>query len=344
MTKTSLHLRDSRRSRAAFTLIELLVVIAVIGILIALLLPAVQQAREAARRSQCQNHLKQISLATVQFEETNGAFPPARIQPRPTEPDPLLQCGGEEPTWLIRILPWLDAEPLHSQWDLYDPFRLHNEEQRNANLSVFVCPTRRSADAIGKRLFSIAGTTTTTTLPCGCPITVTNGGTTEELTGAVGDYAGNHGDLSPGAWGSPNDLWFGGNGTGVIISSRAECMSDKPVNWVDRIRIADITDGTSNTFLAGELHVPAKRLGEFPENPPMYDGDYFGSASRIGGPAMRLGLGSTDTAASALAFGSWHEGICHFAFCDGSVRGINSRISTRTLGYLCNRHDSEVIQ
>ena len=183
MTRTSSAMKDFRHERAAFTLIELLVVIAVIGVLIALLLPAVQQAREAARRSQCQNHLKQISQATVQFEETNKAFPPARIQPRPTEPDPLLQCGGEEPTWLIRILPWLDAEPLHSQWNLYDPFRLHNEEQRNANLSVFVCPTRRSADAIGKRLFSIAGTTTTVTLPCGCPITVTNGGTTEELSG-----------------------------------------------------------------------------------------------------------------------------------------------------------------
>lgn len=344
MIKSRTDLKKCHQPSAGFTVIELLVVIAVIGVLVALLLPAVQQAREAARRSQCQNHLKQISLATVQFEETNKAFPPARIQPRPIEPDPLLQCGGEEPTWLIRILPWLDAEPLHSQWDLYNPFRLHDEEQRNANLSVFVCPTRRSSDAIGKRVFSIAGTTTTVTLPCGCPITVTNGGTTEELTGAVGDYAGNHGDLSPGAWGSPNDLWFGGNGTGVIISSRAECMSDQPVNWVDRIRIADITDGTSNTFLAGELHVLAGWLGQFPENPPMYDGDYFGSASRIGGPAMRLSLGSTDTAASALAFGSWHEGICNFAFCDGSVRGVNSRISTRTLGYLCNRHDSEVIQ
>lgn len=333
------------QARAGFTIIELLVVIAVIGVLIALLLPAVQQVREAARQSQCQNHLKQISLAAGQFEEIHNAFPPARIQPRPNEPEPAFQCGGEEPTWLIRILPWLDAASLHGEWDLYDPFRLHTDEQRNANLPVFVCPTRRSmSDAIGKRLFSIAGSVTTVTLPCGCPITVTNGGSTEELTGAVGDYAGNHGDLSPGAWGSPNDLWFGGNGTGVIISSRAECKVDEPVDWIDRIRMRDITDGSSNTFLVGELHVPAGRLGEFPENPPMHDGDYFGSASRIGGPAMPLARGSTDTSASALSFGSWHEGICNFAFCDGSVRAVNSRISTRTLGYLCNRHDNEIIQ
>lgn len=333
------------RARAGFTVIELLVVLAVIGVLIALLLPAVQQTRESARRSQCQNHLKQIALATVQFEEINGAFPPARIQPRPNETDPALECGGEEPTWLIRILPWLDAASQYSQWELYNPFRLHDDAQRNANLAVFLCPTRRSmSQAIGKRTFSISGTVTTITLPCGCPLTVTKGGTQEEVTGAVGDYAGNHGDLSPGAWGSSTDLWFGGNGTGVIISSRAQCLNDQPVNWIDRIRNADITDGASNTFLAGELHVRAGKLGEFPENPPMYDGDYFGAASRIGGPTMPLALGSRDTTASMLAFGSWHEGICNFALCDGSVRAVNSRVSTRTLGYLCNRHDNEVIQ
>jgi prepilin-type N-terminal cleavage/methylation domain-containing protein len=146
--------KKCRQPSAGFTVLELLVVIAVIGILVALLLPAVQQAREAARRSQCQNHLKQISLATVQFEETNKAFPPARIQPRPNEPDQEFRCGGEEPTWLIRILPWLDAASLYEGWNLYDPFRLHGEELRNANLAVFVCPTRRStSNAIDKATF-----------------------------------------------------------------------------------------------------------------------------------------------------------------------------------------------
>jgi prepilin-type N-terminal cleavage/methylation domain-containing protein/prepilin-type processing-associated H-X9-DG protein len=336
---------DSAHRRAGFTMIELLVVIAIIAILAAIALPAVQSAREAARSTQCRNNLKQIGMATILFEGSFGAYPPARFQPRPAEPNPEYQCGGEEPTWLVRIMPFLEAESLHKKWTLSDSFRSHDEEVRNDGLTVFVCPTRRSAtDAIGHRLFSTSGSTTTITLPCGCPITVTTGGTEEEITGAVGDYAGNHGDLSPGAWGSPDDLWFGGNGTGVIISSRGVCYEDKPEDWFDLIRADDIDDGTSNTFLAGELHVPIGRLGQFPENPPMYDGDYFGAASRIGGPTMPIADGSQDKDASALSFGSWHNGVCHFAYCDGSVRAINNRISTRTLGYLCNRHDRTPIQ
>lgn len=334
----------NRRLRAGFTIIELLVVIAIIGILVALTLPAVQHAREAARRTQCRNNLKQISLAVLEFENAYGAFPPARLQPRPTDTDPEFTCGGEEPTWFVRVMPFLDAEAQWSGWDLYRPFREHDEEQRNGNLSTFLCPTRRSmADALGSRFFSTSGTTTTVTLPCGCVVTVNTGGTEEELSGAVGDYAGNHGDLSPGAWGSPTDLWFGGNGTGAIISSRARCDSGNPVDWADQIRPRDIIDGMSNTALIGELHVPQGRLGQFPDNPPMYDGDYFGAASRLAGPTMPLADGMRDTTASPLSFGSWHDGVCHFAFCDGSIRAINTAVSTRVLGYYCNRQDNEYL-
>lgn len=327
-----------RPCRAGFTVIELLVVITVIGILVALTLPAVQQAREAARRTQCRNNLKQISLAVLEFENTYGAFPPARLQPRPTDSDPELTCGGQEPTWLVRILPFLEARTQWSDWDLYRPFTEHDDQQRNGNLPVFLCPTRRSmTNALGSRVFSTSGGTTTVTLPCGCKVTVTTGGTEEEFSGAVGDYAGNHGDLSPGAWGSPTDLWFGGNGTGVIISSRARCSDGNPVDWFDLIRPRDITDGASSTALTAELHVPQGRLGQFPDNPPMYDGDYFGAASRLGGPTMPLARGMSDSTVSPLSFGSWHDGICHFAFCDGSVRAVSTSVSTRVLGYYCNR-------
>lgn len=331
--------RASLRS-AGFTLIEVLVVLAIIGTLVAILLPAVQQAREAARQTQCRNNLKQIGLATLEFESAHGAFPPARIQPWPDESVAEFDCGGQEPTWLVRIMPYLEAESLWDEWTLYAPFKDHTAEVRDANLAVFACPTRRSADAaVGRRTFSTDGTTTTITLACGCTFEVTTGGTEEEVTGAVGDYAGNHGDLSPGAWGAATDLWYGGRGSGVIISSRARCTEGKPKDWVDRIRIDDVRDGTSNTALAGELHVLSGKLGQYPENPPMYDGDYFGAASRIGGPAMPLGKGSHDKSASELSFGSWHDGICHFAICDGSVRAVNSSVSTLVLGKLCNRDD-----
>ncbi len=329
---------------SGFTLIELLVVIAIVGILVALLMPAVQQAREAARRTQCRNNLKQLALGTSNFEVTHGAFPPARIQPRPGEPDPALQCGGNEPTWLVRIMPYVDAENLWSQWDLYGSFKDHGDELRNANLPVFVCPTRRDSSATGSRRFSIAGTTEVITFPCGCTTTVTTAGSTETMTGAVSDYAANHGDLSPGSTGRASDLWFGGNGSGVLIASRARCRSGKGIGWKDKIRMRDIRDGASNTALIGELHVPSEEhLGRFPENSPSYDGDYFSAASRLGGPGLPLGTGYGDNNPnSPLMFGSWHEGTCHFALCDGSVRSVNTSISTLLLGELTNRDDDQL--
>ena len=70
--------------------------------------------------------------------------------------------------------------------------------------------------------------------------------------GAVGDYGGNHGDLTPGAYGLATDLYFGGNGTGVIVSSRAICENGKPINWIDRVLHRHVTDGLSNTLMVGE--------------------------------------------------------------------------------------------
>src|SRR5712672_1553891 len=88
-----------------FTLVELLVVIAIIGILVALLLPAIQAAREAARRSQCSNNLKQIGLAALNFENSRRKLPPARIV-------------DHQATWLVLILPHMEDTQLASQFDI----------------------------------------------------------------------------------------------------------------------------------------------------------------------------------------------------------------------------------
>jgi prepilin-type N-terminal cleavage/methylation domain-containing protein len=112
-----LRCRDfANAGRSAFTLIELLAVIAIIGILIAILLPAVQQARAAARRSQCQNNLKQIGLALHQFHDALGAFPPARLVEdgiRTLTSDGTTP-GMDEPSWLIHILPHLEQSALYA--------------------------------------------------------------------------------------------------------------------------------------------------------------------------------------------------------------------------------------
>ena len=164
------------------------------------------------------------------------------------------------------------------------------------------------------------------------------------VTGAVGDYAGNHGDLSPGSIGEPTDLWFGGNGSGVLIASRAKCENDKGYDWLDRIRMRDIRDGASNTVLIGEAHVTDRAaLGTFPDDGPSYDGDSFSAASRLGGPGLPLAQGYGDKDPNgALMFGSWHQGVCNFVLCDGSVRGLNVSTNTLVLGEFTNRDDDQL--
>lgn len=325
------------RRRSGFTLIELLVVIALIGVLVALLVPAVQKVRAAAAAIMCRNNLKQIALATLHFHDHHGAFPPARIVPKPTgfEP-PNLACGGSEGTWLVRILPYVEGNTIFQLWDLTLPYASQPVQARESLPSIFNCPARRSG---AETLFPTqAGPAIV--FPCGC----TSPGATI-VSGASGDYAGNHGDLSPGSSGQPTDFFWGGNGTGVIISSRGLCENGLPTSWADKIRVRDIQDGTSQTFLVGEMHIPRGKLAHAPENLPSYDGTFFYASARVAGPGVPLGQGPDDTVGgmSAFAFGSWHAGICHFAFADGRVSSVSNQVSTQVLEALSNRHDGQVV-
>lgn len=323
----------AHRPRQAFTLVELLIVIAIIGMLVALLSPAVQSAREAARMATCQNNLRQIALATTQFMEANRSYPPARLMLLPVREEPRSRrCGGEHPSWMVRILPYLERQAIYEQWDLTAPYAKNPELARTAIVSTFLCPTRRSA------AMAVMPTMTepVVELPCGC----TFPGQTVQ-TGAVGDYAGNHGDLSPGSNGSPTDFYYGGNGTGVIISSRAECDGRRPVGWHDPIRLTHLIDGTSNTLLVGEMHIPRDRLAVSPENGPIYSGSRFYTMSRVVGPGVPIANGPDDDVLGLglYAFGSWHPGLCHFSFADTHVDGISVDTDTQTLGQLANRAD-----
>ena len=328
--------RRTQVVRSGFTLIELLVVIAVIAVLIALLLPAVQQARAAARRSQCKNNLKQIGLALHMFHDAQRAFPPARlvVYPPPVIATPDSSPGMDEPSWLVWILPYVEQGNLASQFDLFLPYGSQPLAARNRAISVYLCPDRHSADS------AVAPPDTVNiTLPCGCP-----GGVQLVAGGAIVDYVGNHGDLSPGASSLPTDFYWGGKGTGVLISSRPKAASGViERDWLDKVKMADITDGTSNTLMVGEPHIPRGQLGKAPYNGPGYFGRHLTHFTRIGGPGVPLAHNEDDQRGIAYSFGSPHTGSVQFCMSDGSVRAISTSISTTVLGDLTNRGDGDVV-
>lgn len=333
-----------RNPRRGFTLIELLVVIAIIGVLVALMLPAVQSAREAARRTDCSNRVRQLALATQMHHNALRYFPPARYESRP-DANKADQCGLETPTWLTRVLPYIEQVALGDKWDYSKPWHEHDESVRTTIPDIFLCPSRRSGEQpVGIRRLRTSVTGNGRRLPCGCPLPPRRRKIMMDVAGALSDYAGNHGDLSPGATGEPTDFYFGGNGTGVIISVRPDCKDGVAIRPADRIRMASILDGTSSTFLFGEKFVRPAELGQFPLDSPAYDGDHLPASCRLAGPGLRLAHTPDDIMADMFSFGSWHPGGVHFAMVDGSVRFFSPHLDTTVLASLANRRDSQVAE
>jgi prepilin-type N-terminal cleavage/methylation domain-containing protein/prepilin-type processing-associated H-X9-DG protein len=136
-TEKETQMNSQIQNRKAFTLIELLVVIAIIGVLVSLLLPAVQQAREAGRRSSCQNNLKQLALAVHNFSDTYGHLPSSI---RPAGATTKVRLAG-----LTQILPFLEHKNLYDQYDQtanwYDPNNKVNEVIVNTVIPTFICPS-----------------------------------------------------------------------------------------------------------------------------------------------------------------------------------------------------------
>jgi len=140
------------RFPAGFSLVELLVVIAIVGVLISLLLPAVQAARESARRAQCVNHLKQLALATLSYESTHGYLPPSayldsvekKFKPKgsPSILYPVVdQKLGKQISWVVTLLPYIEQRNLYDRFDLSLPiFEQQHEPQANS-VSALLCPS-----------------------------------------------------------------------------------------------------------------------------------------------------------------------------------------------------------
>ena len=146
-----------RRHPRGFTLIELLVVIAIIAVLIALLLPAVQQSREAARRTQCKNNLCQIGLAIQNYEMAHNVLPPGSVNPTgPIRSEPI----GYHMSWAVQILPYLEQQNVFRSIDFavgaYDP---RNEKSRKMVIPSYLCPSdfRHSTGDQGSSPSNFAG-------------------------------------------------------------------------------------------------------------------------------------------------------------------------------------------
>lgn len=318
-----------------FTLIELLVVIAIIGILIGMLLPAVQSVRAAARRTQCLNNLRQIAVGCSNFHSTFQAFPPARLGPLEGSTESFTGQPVGYASWFVRILPYVEQDNLHKEWDLKSEFDSQNTTARSTPVPLYLCPERRDAtEAVGEPQ------EVTITLPCGCP-----GGVRIVEGGALGDYAANAGDLSPGAIGAPTDFYQPGQGTGVMFTARTIGSLDTgPLGWADKISAERIRDGASNTILVGEAHKPVEYLKLPPYDAPIYSGYEFPSIARIGGHGVPISRNRYDTSpTSFFQWGSWHAAVCQFAMADGSTRSLATFVDPETLRRLCCREDGQPI-
>lgn len=305
------------RMRDGFTLVELLVVIAIIGILIALLLPAIQSAREAARRSQCTNHLKQIGNAMHVFHDSNRRLPNSRRI-----------CDWI--TWAAEIWPQLEQSAVWNQWDPMQSYYGQTEEIRTFQYSIYLCPTRRSPPQISKEGDSDTGSG-------------------PNVPGALGDYAVVVGDsryLSD----HPFEKTTGPFVYSGATESTEGCdeVPEGPGSLNPRFTTSfrNIEDGLTNTLFVGEKHVPQGYFGvsKFDDN-SIYNPDYLRSHGRFGGPGRPIVASPEDDSSNLNAnFGGWHPGICLFLAGDGSVRAIPNTIDPLTLAWLCNRADGQIIQ
>lgn len=333
--------QKTRSPVAAFTLIELLVVVAIVGMLVALLLPAIHAARESARTNSCRNNLKQLGIGLLNYESATGTFPPSAIWPPGVLPEERrdVRLG---PNWVILALPFFDEQVLSDQFNLAEPINSDaNYGARKTRVPIMLCPT----DSYNRVPFDGQSSPQTAIYGDGW---------------ARGNYAAN-GSLSYSASafaGSPTapdwrSDWFRG-----VMGSNVG------------LRIGQLTDGTKQTILIGEIRAGLTRLdsrgiwamsggcpsslwghGYFGDdngpNSLSYAGDDVIACSKVrdeygGGEALvRYGMGcsSVDAPNIQQTMRSMHHAGVHACFADGSVRFLSDHIETSTNGRCCSVWD-----
>jgi prepilin-type N-terminal cleavage/methylation domain-containing protein/prepilin-type processing-associated H-X9-DG protein len=320
----------SHHRRNGFTLVELLVVIAIIGILVGLLLPAVQAARESARRLQCANNLKQLATATLVFHQSNGRYPSGGWG-YTWAPHPDRGFGVEQPgSWIYSILPQLEQENLANVGsgagaeNDTSPILLNGNKSRlETVLPTIYCPTRRSATAM-----PMTGTIDFVKQP---RLSAT-------LTKVCrNDYAANAGENITGFGAGPGNL-AGAKTYGFPSPAAATGI----VFTRSKFNAAQVLDGTSNTYLIAEKYLcpEEKASGSgYGDDQGAYVSDERDVVRFADSQPMQDRAGNTNT----WNFGSAHSGGFQASFCDGSVRSIGYHIDSTTHRYLANRKDRQVI-
>jgi type II secretory pathway pseudopilin PulG len=298
--------------RIAFTLVELLAVVAIIGLLVALLLPAVQSARESARRIQCGNNLKQMALAISGFETANGSFPQAGR----TADDAASSFDPQYYTWLYWILPQLDGKTVFdASWDVV----------RRTPIPTFHCPSRRAATLYPYNSLVVQMVAKT-------------------------DYAACRGTrkLRGGAW----ELHDGIIVCRTCVDGNCpRCRAPSPrMLTVRAAQIRDglsntVTIGEKRSTVWVPYSTADKTGISSDENDPYNnDGCDLDTGRTMGVSAVPLpDLGAGSTVARSWVFGSRHPGVFGVALADGAVRFLSYAASPQLLEYLAGRDDRQSV-
>jgi prepilin-type N-terminal cleavage/methylation domain-containing protein len=327
------------RNRPGFTLVELLVVIAIIGVMVGLLLPAVQSAREAARRMQCGNRLKQLGLALHNYESSFKSLPPSRIEIT----TPVFQAG-----WQSMILPFIEQTALYDNYDRkLSWFAQQNVPVSTQSVSDFVCPsTPGTRGTPPQTMYQARG------IAYGTPVF------------GASDYAAIN-NIRRGAWvanGEPGPSATQRNWPGALF----------PASPGLGVKFAEIIDGLSNTVMivedAGRPNVwigrqmttnPRKpALGNFVEEgwgwADIQDSFSLDGTNTFGIPndtkssgAVTVAPGGGNCMMNCTNDGeiySFHPGGAHGLRCDGSVHFMSAQMNGLILVRMCTKNQSEVIQ
>ena len=292
----------SASAARGFTLVELLVVIAIIGVLVALLLPAVQAARDAARRAACASNLRQVSLAIHTYHDTYNCFPPGGFSPGPC-------CSVEsQASWTIAILPFIEQGPLHNKYD-HDENNEAAENQlvREQFIPVYVCPAEPNT-----RMLEIPESGPANDL---------------RIKYMPGSYRGVGGRSDGSGWWDTYPLY------------QTLPMQWRGVFHVNDGRLQQetfmtLTDGSSNTLMVGEYGTRTRhRRRTF----WAYTYGSYNKSDLV--PESRTLLNDWDKCASiggqggihacSRGWGSFHNGgVVQFALCDGSVRPVSRHVES----------------